>query len=201
MVWKDELQVLFLTTVRVYDSPQGISPHLHVISMALILCLNTQKYLWTLPLSSLSPESLVRWSLALILTLQGPQSSVLTFLSQFYSTHWDKLNCTKLGNKKTALPNISGCNLGAQNWVNWWGSTLFEGPGSWGKSQCLFSSSTSLFSMPERKVASDWWAWVPGNRTQWPNPPPLPNLSPVPIQRSDCLMLVPEVPLIKNTSN
>lgn len=49
-VQQDELQVLFLATLRFYDSyPKGTRHHLHavlhIISMALILCLNIVKYL------------------------------------------------------------------------------------------------------------------------------------------------------------
>lgn len=35
--------------------------------------------------------------------LQGPQSSVPTFLSQFYSTQWDKLNQTKPREQENSL--------------------------------------------------------------------------------------------------
>lgn len=107
-------QVLFLATVRVYDS-SDISPHLHVISMALILCLNSTEI--SLNPAPLLPLTRVSGSLVLSSYLHPSRTSKLCphlpFTVLQHSLGQAQLHKTQ-GTKKIALPNIPGCNMGAQ---------------------------------------------------------------------------------------
>lgn len=128
--------------------PEVTRFHLHAVlpvpSMALISHRNVQNGPQTLFLTTVPGLQ----SLALILSLQGLLSlTPLPF-------HNLILNCRS---KKTALPTILAINLGCRpESISTIPSLLEVLPGNPGTfPQCLPSSSTSLFSMPERKVASD----------------------------------------------
>lgn len=128
------------TTVRVYDSYPKASAPTACNFMALILCLNAQKYPSKSCPSPPSHQSLRSLGPQPIFTPSRTSKLCPHLPSQFYSTHYAHLHKTREQEKESYLiflAAIWGLRSESTGEVH-----PFEGPGNWGNPSAFSSSST-----------------------------------------------------------